>query len=167
MRKTIAFIFLYLLCIQNTVASVPWQSMQPLGQSTLKVAFWNIYEAQLFSSAEKFDPQLPHALKLTYLRSFKVDNLVTQTFKEMQRIESIDAQTQSQWETRLLSLWRDVEKGDQLALHIDENQYANFYFNNEFLGIIKDSEFSRLFSAIWLSNKTSRPKLRLALIGQG
>jgi hypothetical protein len=59
----------------------------------------------------------------------------------------------------------DVKKGDQLiGIHRPDGS-ASFTLNGKSIGEIRDEEFTRLFFGIWLSPRTSEPKMRNALIG--
>jgi hypothetical protein len=49
---------------------------------------------------------------------------------------------------------------------VDEQDRSSFSLNGRALGTIEDPGFGQDFLAIWLSPETSRPELRLALIGQ-
>ena len=45
------------------------------------------------------------------------------------------------------------------------HQKSAFYFNDNLVGSIEDPMFGPLFVDIWLSEKTSEPKLRQQLLG--
>ena len=58
-----------------------------------------------------------------------------------------------------------MSTGDRLlGVHLP-GRGAQFYANGKPQGEIADPEFARLFFGIWLSEKTSAPKLRLTLLG--
>ena len=63
-------------------------------------------------------------------------------------------------------MWPDVKKNDVLAIALDSQGRSTFFLNGQTLGTIEDPGFGRDFLAIWLSPETSRPELRLALIGE-
>jgi hypothetical protein len=44
---------------------------------------------------------------------------------------------------------------------------VRFFHNGKLRADVTDPDFARAFIAIWLSPKTSEPKLRLALLGSG
>jgi len=50
-------------------------------------------------------------------------------------------------------------------LSVQDNK-SIFYFNNLKVGVIERAEFSQLFLAIWLSEKTSEPELKAELLGE-
>jgi hypothetical protein len=41
---------------------------------------------------------------------------------------------------------------------------TRYFVNGKFTGEIRDAEFTRLFFGIWLSPRTSEPRLRQALL---
>ena len=62
-------------------------------------------------------------------------------------------------------MWPDVKENDVLALVLDGGNKSTFLLNGEPLGSIDEPAFGQRFLDIWLSPETSRPELRLALIG--
>jgi hypothetical protein len=49
----------------------------------------------------------------------------------------------------------------------DPSTGVTFWLNGKRISEIRDTEFASQFFAIWLSPKTSQPKLRLSLLGSG
>lgn len=145
-------------------AKSPWQEMNVVGEAKLRVALWDIYSATLFAENEAFDENAPFVLKLTYLRSVKEQRLLKETSKQWRHLGLEKSQT-SDWIQQLENIWRDVDESEVITLFVDDQQYAHFYINNDYAGSIKDKEFSRYFSGIWLSPDTSRPKMRKRLLG--
>lgn len=139
--------------------------MQKCGAARLTVLFWDIYESSLFTPSGQYYPGIrPLRLEIKYLRQIKASDLVAQTAKEWQA-QGIQDSRHDTWLTMLDNLWPDVKANDVLALSIAENGGAQFTFNGELLGTIDDPDFGRDFAGIWLSPRTTRPKLRAALIG--
>ena len=58
----------------------------------------------------------------------------------------------------------DIKKGDRIMGINQPGAGAQFLVNGKASGEIRDAEFARLFFGIWLSPKTSEPKLRTALL---
>ena len=50
-------------------------------------------------------------------------------------------------------------------MKLDARSHATFFHNGKRLGTIEDGDFGQRFVDIWLSPDTSRPDIRLALIG--
>ena len=138
---------------------------------TGKLTFYglNVYEASLWVSVG-FKPNDfgDHALVLDlhYLRSFTAVDIAKRSLEEMQRIEPVPEQKAAQWLKALNEAFPNIKKGDHLIGLHTPGSGATFWHNGKRSGEIKDAEFSRQFFAIWLSPKTSEPKLRQALLGK-
>ena len=140
--------------------------LQLVGQAQLKVLFWPIYQSQLYSADGKYQPgKRPLQLDIRYQRSIDSSDLVTRTGMEWES-QGLAHPQQQQWLQRLRELLPDVNKGDVLTLAVGTDEVGRFYLNGELLGQVDDPAFANSFLDIWLSPNSSRPKLRLALIGQ-
>ena len=62
-------------------------------------------------------------------------------------------------------LFLDVKNGDRLTGIQRPGAAARFFFNGQFRGEVADAEFTRPFFGIWLSQRTSEPRLREQLLG--
>ncbi len=163
-------ILLALLFVCTQVSANPTSedinAMPVVGQAKLRVAFWNIYEARLRAPAGRYSPEQTHALVLTYLRDFSKKNLIKETKKQLEHIGLGDHANIDTWLTRLDELWVDVEENESITLYVDQSKHAHFFHNHHWLGKIADPEFSAAFAGIWLSERSSEPKLREQLIGE-
>lgn len=139
-----------------------------LGQARLVVYGFNIYDAKLWAldgfSVANYAAE-PFALELKYLRNFSGAMIAERSLKEMRRIGSVSDEKAAQWLENMKKTFPDVKKGDQLIGIHQPNGTASFTLNGKPIGEIKDEEFTRLFFGIWLSPKTSEPKMRNELIG--
>jgi hypothetical protein len=140
--------------------------LQLVGEAHLKFLFWPIYHSQLYSADGSYQAgQRPLQLDIHYQRSIAAGDLVTRTGLEWET-QGLAHPQQQQWLQRLRELWPDVDNGDVLTLAVGPDDVSRFYLNGELLGHMDDPAFTRSFLDIWLSPNTSRPELRLALIGQ-
>jgi Chalcone isomerase-like len=105
------------------------------------------------------------ALDLHYFRNFTAADIAKRSLDEMQRIEPVPEQKATQWIKAMSEVFPNVKKGDRLIGVHKPGGGATFWHNGKRSGEILDAEFSRQFFAIWLSPKTSEPKLRKALLG--
>ncbi len=142
--------------------------LRPLGQSRLVVLGFNIYDAKLWTregfSADKFDSEL-FALELRYLRNFSGAMIAERSLKEMRRLGKVSDEEAQKWLGWMRQAFPDVKKGDQLiGVHRPDGS-ASFALNGKNIGEIRDENFTQLFFAIWLSPRTSEPKMRAELIG--
>jgi hypothetical protein len=106
------------------------------------------------------------ALELHYLRNFSADAIAQRSIEEMQRLEPLPEQQAEQWLKALREALPNVKKGDRLMGLHRPGVGVVFWSNGKRSGEVRDAEFARQFFAIWLSPKTSEPKLRRALLGQ-
>ena len=84
----------------------------------------------------------------------------------MRRVGSFSEAQSQGWLAAMERVFPDVSAGDRLTgVHLP-GRGAQFYANGKLRGEIADPEFAFLFFGIWLSDKTSAPKLRLTLLGQ-
>lgn len=139
--------------------------LQMVGQARLEVLWWPVYDSRLYSPGGIYvEGTRPLRLEIQYLRDIQAQDLIENTRKEWQRLGLVGAQ--QQWLQDLVRLWPNVKKNDVLALALDKLGRSTFFLNGQALGTIEDPGFGRDFLAIWLSPETSRPELRLALIGE-
>jgi Chalcone isomerase-like len=130
----------------------------------------NVYEANLWvSSGFKANDFEDHAfaLDLHYLRNFSAADIAKRSLDEMQRIEPVSEKKAALWLKELTGVIPNVKKGDRLIGVHKPGAGVTFWLNGKRTGEIKDAEFSKHFFAIWLSPKTSEPKMRMALLGYG
>lgn len=145
--------------------------MQPRQVGSGLYSYWgfDIYQASLWVEPG-FDatalPSQRYALELHYRRSFKGRDIAERSITEMRRVGPFsEAQAQS-WSREMERVFPDVASGDRLTgVHLP-GRGAQFYANGKPTGEITDPEFASRFFGIWLSEKTSAPKLRLTLLGQ-
>lgn len=155
-----------LLVLCGTGAGAADEELRKVGEARLKVMFWSIYDSRLFTSSGNYEPGVrPLRLEIEYLLDISAKNLIKRTAEEWQSMGR-EQQQQSQWLQQLAELWPDVSKGDVLTLEIDEDERATFYHNGLRLGSMDDPAFGQQFIDIWLSPESTRPELRLALIGE-
>lgn len=139
--------------------------LEKVGEARLKVMLWSVYDSRLYAPGGQYERGMrPLKLEIEYLRDISAEDLVKRTGKEWEDM-GLSHERQGEWLQQLRSLWPDVSKNDVLTLELDANSHATFYSNDERLGTIEDGAFGQHFIDIWLSPETSRPELRLALIG--
>lgn len=49
------------------------------------------------------------------------------------------------WLSKLIDMWPDIEKNDQLSLQVTEELASRFFFNGKLVGSIPDPAFTRHF----------------------
>ena len=138
-----------------------------IGKSRLTVWGFEVYDARLWApagfKADNLTAQ-PFALELAYLRDFANTDVAERSIKEMRRSAAIPEAQAKAWIAEMLRVIPDVKKGDRVMGVHRPGGGALFLVNGKPSGEIRDAEFARLFFGIWLSPKTSEPKLRSALL---
>lgn len=152
------------LTTELAVAYEALPALKQVGTSTLRVAFFKVFDSALFTeSGDWRDPRTSFRYELTYARSISGNFLVSQTTKEWDHLGFQDNR-RSRWVEALKAIWPDVNKGDTIAFDVDAEGVSRFYFNGAWVGTINDPDFAPSFIAIWLSPDTSRPAHRDGLL---
>ena len=138
-----------------------------VGKGRLTFFGLQVYDARLWSmagfKAENFSAQ-PFALELSYLRDFKNRAVAERSIHEMRRSANISDAQAASWIEEMMRAYPDIKKGDRVMGINKPGVGAAFLVNGKSTGEIRDAEFARLFFGIWLSPKTSEPKLRSGLL---
>lgn len=138
-----------------------------VGQGQFSYLFWDLYQAQLYTADglwSNYQQSSPVVLKLTYQRAISKDDFIEATVDQWKHLQGKVSAQHQQWATQLEQLWTDVKKGDQLSCVLMADGTVQFYFNDKLLGDVTDTAFGPAFLDIWLSEKTSAPKLRKKLL---
>jgi len=152
------------LTTELAVAYEALPALKQVGTSTLRVAFFKVFDSALFTeSGDWRDPRTSFRFELTYARSISGNFLVSQTTKEWDHLGFQDNR-RPRWVEALKAIWPDVNKGDTIAFDVDAEGVSRFYFNGAWVGTINDPDFAPSFIAIWLSPDTSRPAHRDGLL---
>ena len=137
------------------------------GQGQMRFLGLRIYDARLWVTPD-FQVQsfanYPFALELTYHRAFTGKAIAERSVQEIERQTSLDPAQAQRW-TELLTNWLpDVKAGDSLTGVYVPQQGMRLWLGSQELGMLDNPELARYFFGIWLSPKTSEPRLREALV---
>jgi len=154
--------------VPELVAGLPGARLQGAGKLTflgLHVYDMRLWVSEGFSAAAFVDR--PLALEIEYARGLSGQRMAERSLEEMQRIAPLSPEQRASWLVAMTQAFPDVNRGDRLTGLYLPGEDTRFFFNGTLRANVPDSEFARAFFAIWLSPKTSQPKLRLALLGSG
>jgi hypothetical protein len=139
------------------------------GAGRLRYWGFDVYDANLWVapgfSGNDFAAHA-FALELAYLRDFTNDDIASRSLDEMRRFGPIADGQAAQWQQALRAAFPDVKKSDRITGINRPREGVVFLTNGRVTGAVRDTEFARLFFGIWLSPRTSEPKLRQQLLGQ-
>jgi hypothetical protein len=159
-------------------------SLKKLGEGQMKILFWKVYKAEFYSKTSPYNPQsYPKALKLTYQRDIKKQEFLSATQGEWDKLNShldkriISQKQENKWLTQLSDIFPNIKESDVILFMLNKEKQANFYLQrasnsqakpsvHTLLGAINEPTFGDYFLSIWLSENTSRPKLRKQLLAQ-
>ena len=130
----------------------------------------HVYDARLWVD-DRFDPArfaaLPLAIELDYARTLYGKLIAERSLTEMKKVGDVPDAKAEAWLADLTRLFPDVNKGDRITGIQQPGEAARFFVNGRARGDVRDPAFVPLFFGIWLSPRSSEPKLRQALIGGG
>lgn len=138
------------------------------GQGTLRWLGLRVYDALLWSRTPLSPAdaaQTPLALELRYARRLKGPLIAERSLDEMRRQGPIDEDNARRWLAAMTGLFPDVDEGDRITGVQRPGVGARFHVNGRLAGELADAQFARRFFGIWLSDSTSEPALRSALLG--
>ena len=164
------YLLLLFLLSFNAVAETPatlkefMPTPEKVGEARLTYYFWDVYDAALYAPEGRWQGQPPYALKLTYLRDIKGKKIAQRSIKEMKEQGVNNTPKLDQWRSQMQDIFPDVKEDDVLVGIATKEGTTRFVFNGNAIGSIDDSDFTRHFFNIWLSEKTSEPELRQKLL---
>ena len=164
-----------LLALPGQTGAQPQEIRATLPLATLagqaRFTFWGfqVYDASLWVqpgfTAAAYERHA-FALELSYLRDFTNEAIAKRSIDEMRRLPgSTEAQLMA-WLPLLREAFPDISKGDRIIGIHRPGEGVVFITNGKTTGAILDAEFGRQFFGIWLSVRTSEPRLRGALLGR-
>ena len=135
-----------------------------IGSANYSFLFWNIYDAELYSSSNKFNSN-ELAIILKYNRSIEKETLVKETINDIKEQKNISKEQEEKWKSLLESIYIDT-KTNKKFIAIKINNKSIFYYNNKKLHESFDEEFNQLFFDIWLRSNSKNPNFTKTLLGQ-
>lgn len=141
-------------------------SFKLIGETTFSILFWDLYKSKLLTTTGKYpldNKQERLIYEIHYLTDISKSDLIKRTIEQWQHI-GVPEKSFKDFIPQLEQIWPNITKGDTLSLLI-YNHSSAFYFNQQYIGAIEAPEFGHTFLDIWLSKKTSQPKLRSELLG--
>jgi len=169
MRRSFIFLCAILFYVHSAAAAEPILVSIPnaviVGHGVLSYAFWDVYDATLYAPQGKWNSNKPFGLLLKY--HFEIDGkeIADRSVQEMRKQGFADEVKLATWNAQMKSVFPDVKNGTILSAVYIPGKQTTFYNGDEAIGAIKGDEFAKWFFGIWLSEKTSEPELRRALLG--
>ncbi len=136
------------------------------GAGAMRFFGLHIYDLRLWSAQPLVGDGAAQALalELIYARKLDGEKIARRSIDEMRRIGPFSDAQATRWLAALIRLLPDVQAGDRLTGMQRPGQATRFYLNGQLRGEVDEAEFARLFFGIWLSPRSSEPKLREQLL---
>ncbi len=171
MKRWICIFTIYFLSISLSIAAAePSYIAAEISPATLqgsgKLTFFgfHIYDAALYRGSKNASSEF--ALDLRYQKSLSGSSIANRTIDEMKKIGVPETQANA-WGKELAGFLPNVEPGQNLTAVYSAKQVTTFMYEGKRIAQISGADFAKAFFGIWLDQKTSVPKLREQLLGQG
>ncbi len=135
-----------------------------IGSANYSFLFWNIYDAELYSTSNKFNSN-ELAIILKYNRSIDKETLVKETINDIKEQKNISNQQEKDWKSLLETIYVDITTNKKF-IAIKMNDKSIFYYNDKKLHESFDEEFNKLFFNIWLRSNSKDPNFTKTLLGE-
>ena len=167
--KILCISYLLVSVFSSAMANNNWElelrQMKLIGQSTLKVFIWDIYDIKLLSETGKFSWQNEFALIFDYKRNSQKNDIIEASLDEMSKQVSTSSKQLEEWKVYLKGAIQSVKPESKAAVSWSPDGDITFFYENTEPIEIADREFARSFLNIWLGSETSKPQLRSSLLG--
>ncbi|MBI3716338.1 MAG: chalcone isomerase family protein [Betaproteobacteria bacterium] len=139
--------------------------LTPRGEAAMR--FWGlkVYDIRLWTAMKPYSPDETFALELVYDMSLKGRDIAERSVDLMREQGVRDEAKLARWLADMARIFPDVKKGDALIGVFVPGKEVRFYSRDKLISAVPDAEFARAFFDIWLSEKTSEPRLRQRLLG--
>ena len=107
----------------------------------------------------------PFAVELVYDMALTGKDIADRSVKEMRAQGCSDEAKLRRWGDEMTRIFPDIKQGDTLIGVSIPGKEARFYNREKLIASVPDQEFAKAFFDIWLSEKSSEPKLRQKLLG--
>ena len=166
MKKLLALLILIpSLSWTSEVKQEIFQSPKLIGEGTLKVLMWEVYDLRLYTDGTAFSWQDKFMLEFDYSRELKKESVIDASLKEFKLQPNVTDKDINAWEMYLEQVIQPVQKGEKATIQWVPDGQIIFHYEGSKPTVIENEQFARAFLNIWLGEKTSRPKLRSQLLG--
>ena len=165
MKKLFALIILMSIISWTSQAQQEgFQSPKLIGEGTLKVLMWEVYDLRLLTDGTPFSWNNKFILEFDYSRELKKESVIDASLKEFKLQPNVSDKDIKAWEVYLEQVIQPVQKGTKASVMWVPDGQIIFHYEGSKPTTIKNEKFARAFLNIWLGEKTSRPKLRNKLL---
>jgi hypothetical protein len=136
------------------------------GEAVMRFFGLKVYDIRLWTKAKAPADTDLFALELVYDLGLKGTEIAKRSIEEKRKLGYNDEAKLAKWLDAMSKVFPDVKKNDSLIGVSVPGKGARFYSQDKFIAEIADPEFAKAFFDIWLSPKSSEPKLRARLLNE-
>jgi hypothetical protein len=167
---------LRLLCVMLLLTTIPPALSanvdNPIGHGQFsmvgsgQLTWWGmtVYDAALYAPEGTYRPEHPHYLEITYRFSFTQEQLASRSLEEIERLHGKRSNREAVL-AQFRSVFPDVAEGDRIVALHHPGKGVEFFRGEIALGRIDNATLAANFFSIWLDPETSKPDLRVRLLG--
>ena len=166
----LAALFAFPACAQDekpSELSPLIKAEKPYGVAKLSKLFLSVYDGQVWTDAPQWSMDVPYALTLHYHMNFSPEELSDRSLEEIGRSVKLSAEETQSYGKQLRAIFPQVHPDDRITAFFQPARGVSFFYNGKPAGKISDKIFAARFMGIWLSEKTSEPEFRQALLEKG
>lgn len=170
-RRFLAAVLAALLAFGNAHAAMPdiaadVPGARVAGQGGFTWFGMKIYDARLWVGDAGYVPDAPFALELRYARALSGARIAEASAGQMEKTGGGTPDQRAAWLSRMRALFPDVKEGSTITGVFLPGGAVRFHLDGADLGTIAEPGFAQAFAGIWLSPRTTAPRLREALLKQ-
>jgi hypothetical protein len=140
------------------------QAAAPYGASSYDFLAMTVYDAALWTDAPEWSMQAPFALSLRYEMDVTSQDFADKSIEQMNDEKELSRAETETYRPILLALLPSVKSGDTLTALYTPGTSLRVYHNGQLTGETTNMDFAARFIDIWLSDRTSAPRLRRHLL---
>jgi hypothetical protein len=134
------------------------------GQGTFTWFGMKIYDATLWVGEAGYAPGAPFALELRYARALRGARIAEASADQMEKTGGGTAAQRASWRRQMRAIFPDVQHGSSITGLFLPDGAVRFHHDGAALGTIAEPGFAQAFAGIWLSPRTTAPRLREELL---
>lgn len=139
-----------------------------IGQQLFTYWGFDVYQASLWAGAGRFAPDdwatQGLALELRYARDFQGKDIAQRAIDEIRAQAPLRDDQAQRWLFTLQTLLPNVHQGETLTGLYQPDKGLKLFHQDTLLGELTERDLSLRFLGIWLSDRTSQPRLRQQLL---
>jgi hypothetical protein len=146
------------------------KSLTVRGNAVMRFFGLKVYDIRLWTASKPYAANDFFALELEYDLKLNGKEIAKRSVEEMKKQGYTDEAALARWLGAMTRIFPDVKAGDILVGVNVPTAGARFYLQSNgqsrFVGEVAEPAFATAFFDIWLSDKTSEPRLRTRLLGE-